>query len=235
MLSLQSNLKQRHSVLFLYVCIWLSGLLGARILVLMVWTKCKMMVWTKKLWLSFQKKRHSSSYFKLLNHRGNSSVKIQTERNSECLTWGVNYFWHVGRCEAGNEGWQGTQWSAMWNSCHGRSSIMRTQWLLTLIGRDTINVFTRQDLEKQRQSVTIHPTPDILFFYFPISFLNPAQTFYWDKCVRKSPHTEGRCFVFFCCVCGGEDVDKQILPTWVYDALGVSYSWKCSFRGLQMF
>lgn len=144
-------------------------------------------------------------------------------------------FWHIDRYETGNDRWQSSQWLAIWNSCHGRSSGMRTQWLLALIRMDTGNVSTRQSQKKQKQSVIIHPSPDILCFYFPISFLNQAQTFYWNKCARKSPPPEGKCFVFCCCACGGEDIGK--IPTWVYADLGVAYSWKSlsSFRGLHNF
>lgn len=109
-------------------------------------------------------------------------------------------FWHINRYETGNDGWQSSQWLAIWNSCPGRSSGTRTQWLLALIRMDTGNVSTRQSREKQKQSVTIHPSPDILFFYFPISFSNQAQTFYWNKCARKSPPHKGQmlCFLLLC-------------------------------------
>lgn len=109
-------------------------------------------------------------------------------------------FWHIDRYETGNDRWQSSQWLAIWNSCHGRSSGMRTQWLLALIRMDTGNVSTRQSQKKQKQSVIIHPSPDILCFYFPISFLNQAQTFYWNKCARKSPPPRGQmfCFLLLC-------------------------------------
>lgn len=46
---------------------------------------------------------------------------------------------------------------------------------LALIGRDTTNVFTRQNLEKQKQREIIHSNPDILVFHFPISFLKQPK------------------------------------------------------------
>lgn len=113
-------------MLFLYICIWLScstqrcdvGVDGLN----------KMTTWTKIIPVLSQNIGHSLalSYWIIVEI---IVLRSKQKRHSKCLTWRESYFWHVDRCKESNEGWQGTQWLAMWNSGHGRNNGMTTQWL----------------------------------------------------------------------------------------------------------